>query len=276
MLRVNSHGAGPHGSIGSKEHIVWEQEHSNHEQIRDLLGAYALDALSAEERQRVRAHLAQCAECRAELARLQLAVHALPLSVTPRTPSPELRERIRAAVAAQPAASEQPAASRHQPPHPALERAEQPPAPSNVRVFPRWRAFAPWAAVAALFIVCLGLLGWNLQLRQHVSPALQVIALQPSNGAPVQGQVIYLPDQRVAVLRVEQLPPLAANQVYEIWLIKDNTPAPAGVFTQSQTAYAIPADLQNYQLLALTVEPGPSGSPQPTSKPFAVASLQRT
>ncbi|WP_229710994.1 zf-HC2 domain-containing protein, partial [Sinomonas atrocyanea] len=41
-----------------------------HEQRMDL-GAYVLGALSGQERQAVEDHLAQCAQCRAELAGLE-------------------------------------------------------------------------------------------------------------------------------------------------------------------------------------------------------------
>ena len=39
-----------------------------HNEIEELLGAYALDALDADERQEVEAHLATCPRCRAEIA----------------------------------------------------------------------------------------------------------------------------------------------------------------------------------------------------------------
>jgi hypothetical protein len=39
-----------------------------HEQVQELLGAYALDAVEAAERAAVEAHLAECPRCRAEVA----------------------------------------------------------------------------------------------------------------------------------------------------------------------------------------------------------------
>src|SRR5688500_178006 len=39
-----------------------------HEEIRELLGAFALDATSDEERLEIEAHLSSCPRCRAEVA----------------------------------------------------------------------------------------------------------------------------------------------------------------------------------------------------------------
>jgi len=44
-------------------------EDSDHDAIRDLLGAYALGAVDADERRQVEAHLQSCADCREELVR---------------------------------------------------------------------------------------------------------------------------------------------------------------------------------------------------------------
>ena len=51
---------------------------ARHTATRDLLGAFALGAVDAEEAATVRAHLATCAECQAEMAELWLAVDSLP------------------------------------------------------------------------------------------------------------------------------------------------------------------------------------------------------
>ena len=62
-------------------------------EIHGLSGAYAVDALDPEERERFEAHLAVCEDCRAEVAGLQEAAALLgDLSAT--TPSPALRDRV--------------------------------------------------------------------------------------------------------------------------------------------------------------------------------------
>jgi Putative zinc-finger len=47
---------------------------SRHDELRDLLGVYALDAVDDDERDEVATHLEGCAECRRELAVLQTSV----------------------------------------------------------------------------------------------------------------------------------------------------------------------------------------------------------
>ena len=74
---------------------------ARHAATRDLLGAFALGAVDAEEAAQVRAHLATCAECQAEMAELWLAVDSLPSTIEPMEPPPALRDRIAAAVMAE-------------------------------------------------------------------------------------------------------------------------------------------------------------------------------
>lgn len=79
---------------------------SDHRELREMLGAFVLDGLAADEAARVRAHLETCADCRAEhdvvapvareLARLG------PAALGGSEPVPdELGERVAAAIAAE-------------------------------------------------------------------------------------------------------------------------------------------------------------------------------
>ncbi len=75
-----------------------------HRQLRELLGAYALDALDPPAVAAVQAHLDGCAGCRAELAEITPVVSELrrvDLSrvASPTTPPADLGERIRERVA---------------------------------------------------------------------------------------------------------------------------------------------------------------------------------
>ena len=72
-----------------------------HRESSESLAAYALGALPDEESARVRRHLADCRECRAEFEWLRVAADALPASVAPVDPPPELKGRIIAVVESQ-------------------------------------------------------------------------------------------------------------------------------------------------------------------------------
>jgi anti-sigma-K factor RskA len=255
---------------------------ARHAATRDLLGAFALGAVDTEEAASVRAHLATCAECQAEMAELWLAVDSLPSLVEPMAPSPALRDRIAAAIAAE-AASAAPV-----PPTPsatpALEPvpiiAPTPPVPEPIRKPASfWSRATPWAAAAAiLLLLSAGLLIWNLRLREQIqqatSPVTETIALAPTDAAPgANGEVTYLPQDDLFILDVRDLPPLEPDQVYEVWLIGAEGPEPAGVFDQPTDQHAVVADRSQYETLAITAEPGPLGTEAPTGEVVATAPL---
>ena len=102
----------------------------------------------------------------------------------------------------------------------------------------------------------------------------QTVALAPTDAAPgASGEVRYLPDGQVLVVDVQNLPPLASGQVYEVWLIGADGPKPAGVFDQPTDEHAVIADRGQYQTLAITAEPGPLGTAAPTGEIVATATL---
>ena len=76
-----------------------------HDEVRAALAAEALGALDGPEREQVRAHLAGCAECRAELESLREAAGALAFAAPHRPMEPgrsaRVRERLLARAAAE-------------------------------------------------------------------------------------------------------------------------------------------------------------------------------
>ncbi len=140
-----------------------------------------------------------------------------------------------------------------------------------------WSRATPWAAAAAiLLLLSAGLLVWNLRLQEQIStaPVAETIALAPTDVAPeARGEVTYLPRDELFMLEVRDLPPLEPGQVYEVWLIGEEGPVPAGVFDQPTDQHAIVADRDRYETLAITAEPGPLGTEAPTGDIVATASL---
>jgi anti-sigma factor RsiW len=63
----------------------------SHDELRGLLAAYALGSVEDDEARVVSAHLAECAECRRELRRLQDTVLRL---TSEEAPSPTVWQRI--------------------------------------------------------------------------------------------------------------------------------------------------------------------------------------
>jgi anti-sigma-K factor RskA len=252
-------------------------------ELRDLLGAYALGAVDAREAEAVQAFVGSDALAAEELAELMAAVDALAMSVEPMAPPAGLRGRIAEAIRADDAIEPPaPAIAPYQPP--AAVPGPQPasrPAPTPIRPeakTPFWQRPAPWAAAAAaLLLLTLGLLFWNLQLQSQITsvPTPEIVALAPDpNLAPgASGEVHYSPQQQLFLVDVRDLPPLPEGYVYEVWLINDEGAAPAGVFDQSTDQHAIVADRAQYNLLAITVEPGPLGTEVATGEIVAKAPL---
>lgn len=248
--------------------------------LRDLLGAYALGAVDAREAEAMRAFVSGDALAAEELAELMAAADALALSAEPMTPPPGLRGRIAEAILEGTPRTPPVSASAHPWPDGPLPAPTPafPPAPTPIRPAPFWQRATPWAAAAAaLLLLTLGLLFWNLQLQSEIAsvPAPDIVALEPDpNLAPgASGEVHYSPQQQLFLVDVRDLPALPEGYVYEVWLINDEGASPAGVFDQSTDQHAIVADRSQYNLLAITVEPGPLGTESATGEIVATAPL---
>ena len=67
---------------------------SSEEHFFDLLPAYALGSLDAEEQLQVSRHLAVCAICRAELQDFDQIVDDLPLAIVQSEPAGDVKDKI--------------------------------------------------------------------------------------------------------------------------------------------------------------------------------------
>jgi anti-sigma-K factor RskA len=239
---------------------------SDHEQVRELLPAYALSCLDPEEEAEVRSHLAECSRCREDLAGYQGVTDCMGLASRSRVPPAALENRImarvsagRAAPGAAPAAgaSRGPAAGRK----PALSR-------------PRWpRLMVPLAAAAAVLIVALAA-GNILQAvrsgrEAQVPQGVETVALLGTADAhDAYGTVVLDVDQNRGVLAVRGLPCLDAGHQYQLWLIHDGRRTSAGVFSVDAKGYAalmvdVPVEFASFQSMGVSVEPA-GGSATPT------------
>ena len=264
----------------------------SHEWYQELLGAYALDALLSEERAALEAHLATCAECRAELATLRIGVGAYALAAEERDPSPELRTRVWEAIWAEPNFNRGETVVAQQPAQPAVAPTPAPIPLAEARAARESRRLPVWSAVAAALAVVLigGLLAWSLSLRNDRSDLeATVVALEDQaqtvgqldpQGADVAagGEVQYLSNRQVMLIELHDLPPLPEGQVYQLWLIVGDQVNPANVFTaipnpDEPTTVSVVADPTQIDALAITREPGPIGSIKATTDPILVGEV---
>jgi anti-sigma-K factor RskA len=237
-----------------------------HEEMRDLVPAYAVDALEPDEARAFEAHLQGCEACREEVSRLQEVAAQLAAGVATVQPPPWLREQVLAAVR-----------TRHAVP-------------------PRWWPFGLAAAAAVILLLGLGLLveyqrarvltaqvgllSARLAAQERVlavlsSPTGRTAALSGS----VQANVRFMYDRATGqgALVVTDLRDPGARLVYQVWLITGQEPQSMGVFRPAAgQAIVIPvnADFRRYQAVAISVEQGPQGSAAgPTSAPVLMANL---
>ncbi|RME83204.1 MAG: hypothetical protein D6775_08765 [Caldilineae bacterium] len=226
--------------------------------VQDLLPAYALGILDAEETARVAEHLASCATCRAELASYEEVVDTLPLAAREVAPPPHLKQRImQAAMAGQAVTSPQ----------------QTPSLGQWLRDLFAWRVPA-WgvAMVAVILLLAGGNLALWQQLRQArttVSTPMRIVALSGTETAPAAtGLLIFDQEGFVGTLVVDGMPPLDHEHQYQLWLIENGRRDNGGVFSVEADGYGWlqirgEKPLSSYQAFGITVEPA-GGSPGPT------------
>lgn len=243
------------------------------DEITELLAAYALDALTPDERARVQRLLVEQPAFRQSLNELRASADLLPYGLDRPTLPPEWRQRTldyalgrRSRTAVQPL-SQQPTR--------------------------RWQAwFMALSSIATvLFIAVLVLLSFVNHVRGELAivtqqrdqaqslaataqASAQQVASVLANPAPLvtlsgeSGQGAVFRDAAGNVVLIAALPSLADNQVYQLWLIEDGAaPVSGGVFTVDARGYGVLAlpdeSVRRGTTLAITAEPAP-GSPVPT------------
>jgi anti-sigma-K factor RskA len=253
--------------------------------ITDLLVAYALDALEPEEMARIGALLEGRPDLQALLAELRATAGLLPYGLPAAAPPSELRRRVldHATGAA-----------------PRLSREPAPAADLGGRLRGWLYALGGLAAATLVaLVITLGQLGGArgelAQARQELNQAEQQIealnmereqivraitdatALAKLEGPGGGATVLRAADGEL--LLAAQLPPLASDQVYQLWLIAGEGAAPVsgGVFTVDAGGYGVhalgPGATASGLTLAVTAEPGPVGSPGPTTDVLVVGQI---
>ena len=219
----------------------------NREKFEELKEAYALGAVSEEERRAIEEYLAEHPELRYEIEELSTLSNLLAFSPTEYEPPPALRRNIMNAVKAE--AGEQSTEGRS-----TLQR---------LWSYLSLQRLALGAAAAVLVV----LLSWNISLQSE-GDGLQSFELQGSGPAEdVQAEVIEMEEDRF-VLVAEDMPSMPEDQTMQIWVIEDGKPKPGGTFRPEDGLAAAPVTvpLQGADTVAVTVEPA-GGSAQPTSDP---------
>ena len=259
-------------------------------EIDALLAAFAANALSPAERLEVLEHLAGCREHDAELSLFREVLAALPAGLDDARPPERLRSELLAAFDRESGERSSRASQDRSPlvlrqaqderrgraqderkgAQDERDLAETSSAAGERRPWTRrLPAGFGYGLAAALAVIALGLGAWNLSLQDDDEGRVIQSAAQ-SDGARLQ--VVYVPEQTLALLDVS-LPPLPAGQVYQAWqLSPQGSPVSLGVLARSDGPNAFRADLSGASAVAISVEPF-GGSVQPTTTPLLVSKL---
>lgn len=255
-----------------------------HDEIRELLADYTLGELPAAERERVRAHVATCAECAAESRELALAFQGIGLAADPVAPPPHLKARVLAQLA-----SER---------HPSTSQGRE-----GLRTP---RPVGSWwlAAAAALAVVLGGLLIVATQRAARLADDLERadndIARLTSEAADVAGQadlvvsILTATDMRRIDLEgydaarnataraywsatkgllivADRLPVPPPGRTYQVWLIGNESPGPvsAGIIDSETTGrgmliVAPPGGVRGSSVTVAVTDEPIGGAPSPT------------
>ena len=238
------------------------------EELHTLVGAYAMDAISAPDRARFERHLDGCAECAREIAGLREATARL-AAATAVPPPPALKARVMAAAAAarqRPPATEPEAPARTWP-------ARAWPARGRLALAAGAVATAAVAAAAVVFGVSNG--STSDQLSRAQASSQQIAAVLTARDATmmtgaVKGggtvTVVMSHARRELVFTAADLHTPPAARGYELWLIGPVGDRPVGMLPpvrHGMTGPVIAAGLRPGDHLALTAEP-PGGASRPT------------
>lgn len=222
----------------------------------ELLAGYVLGDLSSEEARTIQELLTEHPELLAEIEHFQDILALLPLAL-PAVPVPQtLRSQI---LASDMGTSEIP-----------VKPERRSSAPSSLR----W-----WSLGGIALVIGLGWLWDSYSLRQQIASLeqnldqLQNIAQEPSPRGDrtlmlegmgptsnATGMVAFAPQYRMAVVSIDNLPPLPPGQVYRLWAaIDDEKVECAEIFPDAsgRVYVKLPLDnnLMNSTALVITIEP---------------------
>jgi anti-sigma-K factor RskA len=231
--------------------------------IHALSGAYAVDALDDIERTEFESHLAECAECRAEVTSLRETA-ALLAEAESATPPASLREGVLTMI------------GRVRPLPP--ETPSQPETTGPTAARRRWRPQL-LAAAAAVVLLAAGVVAWQPWQDHRTTLAEQILqapdAVTVTEKLPGAGELTLVRSASLgrAVLVGHDVPAPPKGKTYQMWLQQPGEDmVTAGLMPDAEEPTVLTGDAATATAAAVSVEPG-TGSKHPTSQPIAVFPL---
>jgi anti-sigma-K factor RskA len=242
--------------------------------VHELSGAYALDALDPDERERFERHLRRCPSCAEDVQRMTSTATALAMAVAAEPP-PGLKQRVLVAAAATPQLPPlQPTAAKRRQGRHVIRSAW----------FPRLALGVAAVGVAAAVVLAVVTVSTQdrldtVQAQNRAiaavlaAPDAQIATAKSSTGGNATVVLSYA--QQKMIFTSSGLPRLPNAKVYELWLLSTGSAVPAGLLpqpTDGKTAPVLASGLTSADKVGVTVEPA-GGTSSPTTTPILVMTL---
>jgi anti-sigma-K factor RskA len=245
-----------------------------------LSGAYAVDALDADERQSFEKHLEVCPECRAEVRSFSETA-ALMAEAQAETPPPSLRDSVLSGITS----------VRPLPPETAPVTPTEDPAstevtrttPATMRTLPRRLFPALVAASVAVILLAVGALVWqpwsgpeSTSLADRIMAAPDAVSVTEPVPGGGELTIVRSASLKRAVMVGKDVPAPEPGTTYQLWLLQPGEGmVSAGLMTDVAEPTVLTGDAATAKAAAVSVEPE-TGSAHPTSDPLALFPLRTT
>lgn len=242
-----------------------------HNDYKEMIPVHALSALDAADERALAKHLAECEECRRELADWEATAASLALSAAPMEPSPQVREKLLTQVRSE-----------------NLGQSGSEKSVSNVIPFGRsqrnlWNTLGSLGSIAAVvlfgaLLVSVFLLWQQNRELRRANEFFQLLTAPGSRMAELSGtaeatgataMIAYDRNGR-AMLITSGLPRAPEGKEYQLWFIVNNKPLPGKSFSTDSSGHTmmhdqVPEAARDSAVFAVTLEPtggvvSPTGS----------------
>jgi anti-sigma-K factor RskA len=240
----------------------------DHNQIYELLPAFALDCLDDEDSSVVSEHLASCDKCYARLSAYQRTVDLLSFGAPRVNPPDALKKKLM---------------NKIQPKILMNNKIKRPAKRQKWGAF--WHKFSPVWAIASLAIISALAVSNLVQLQttkklngEEVTQEMLILKMKGTAKAPKADGTLVIGHNRLrGVLVASDLPVPDRDYQYQLWLIENGKRTNGGVFFVTANGYAVvevisPVSLLKFQSFGVTLEPA-GGSPSPTGHQVMVGYL---
>jgi anti-sigma-K factor RskA len=235
----------------------------DHSLYQEDVGVYLLGAMTELETQAFERHMAHCPSCRDEVERLRPAADALPRAVEQLVPPPTLKASLMEVVEQE-----------------AEGRADEPPRPARPRrsLVERLGSLPGLRPVLVAGALALGVAaGFGVARLSEEDESRTVVATVDERRIPEASARLQLQGEGDdgAILRVQGMPTLDRNRVYQAWVLRDGTIVPQPTFEVGDNgggAVAIPEDLSDAEQVLVTREQR-GGARAPSEEPILAVGL---